>query len=382
MPVIVTAVLFLGVAFMTLFQQSIVKDLKTIDEIYQNAKLTFAVLPGTNSGGTLRFDITDAGKIQRMEEIESVYYYMSCHYTLREPVAIAGFSRIYGTNDIVTFAKEQELSITWQENYDQSTFLVVKEGEEVPCLMDTLLVEMMGMSVGDSIVIAPSEGDYADRENAPSVTLRIVGSYQDAKGVLEPLGLIITDQIFLGAPRLLDSAKMMQNYCHYQAFQMNIKPEYNREFETLQAAIKEIIGKDYILYTNIRTLKQAVRPLEQKVQLQQTLVMPLCALFALAAGVVVFLMARSFETEIFLRRLWGESKARVFGEMTASVAVHLLMSFGLAALGIYVICRFSWDIWALKYLLVDIGVCLVAAAVSIAMNCRKNLIITYQAREE
>jgi len=163
---------------------------------------------------------------------------------------------------------------------------------------------------------------------------------------------------------------------------MNIKPEYNREFEALQAAIKEIIGEDYILYTNVRTLKQAVRPLEQKVQLQQMLVMPLCALFALAVGVVIFLMARSFETEIFLRRLWGESKAQVFGEMTASVAVHLIISFGVVALGIYVICGFSWDIWALKYLLVDIGVCLVAAAVSIAMNCGKNLIITYQAREE
>ena len=382
LPTVLVAVVLLGIAFMGMFRQSINEDKKTIDEMYLNTDLTFSVLPGIDSNGALEFSISDGNKIEALEEVKQCSYYESSYYSLREPRAIPGLSMIYGTNDIVSFEETQKLVITWKDNYDAASFQVL-EGGKVPCVVDSLLLETLGLSLGDTIVIAPSEGDEVDNEKAPSFVLELVGSYVNNEGAVFPYGLITTNRIFLSSEgRLLYNANMMEKFCFYRSFMIDIEPVFNREFERIEENLKEIIGEDYILYSNVRVLKQAVRPLEQKVALQEKLVHPLSILFVLASCVVAYLTTISFQTEVFLRLLWGEKRWLVFGKMTASLCPHLLMAF-------FVGCFLTWgisgrtiDSWLIGYLVIEVIACLLTAAVANLIVSRQNLIKTYQAREE
>ena len=382
LPTVLVAVILLGIVFMGMFRQSINDDKKTIDEMYLNTDLSFSILPGTNSNGTLAFSISDGNKIEALEEVQNCYYYESSYYSLREPRAVAGLSMIYGTNDIASFEEIQKLEITWKDGYDIASFQVLADGK-VPCVADSLLLDTLGLQMGDTILIAGSEGEAADDEKATTFVLEIVGSYADAEGTLYPYGLITTNRIFLSSEgRLLYSAKMMEKYCFYRAFTIDIKPVYNKEFERIETELKEIIGEDYILYSNVRVLKQAVRPLEQKVALQEKLVLPLGILFVLASCVVAYLTTISFQTEVFLRLLWGEKRWVVFGKMTASLCPHLLLAFLLGGLLTWGISGGGSDSWLLSYLVVEVAACLFAAGVANLIISRQNLIKAYQAREE
>lgn len=382
LPTVLVAVILLGIVFMGMFRQSINEDKKTIDEMYLNTDLTFSVLPGINSNGALEFPISDGNKIEALEEVRHCFYYEACYYSLREPLAIAGLSMIYGTNDIVSFKETQKLEITWKEDYDITSFQVLEDGK-VPCVADSLLLESMGLQFGDTIVIAASEGDTEDNEKAAAFTLEIVGSYVSNEGTIFPYGLITTNRIFLSSEgRLLYNANMMEKFCFYRAFVVEIEPIFNREFERIEEELNEIIGEDYILYSNIRVLKQAVRPLEQKVALQEKLVLPLSMLFVLASCVVAYLTTISFQTEVFLRLLWGEKRWVVFGKMTASLCPHLLLTFLIGGFLAWEISGGSLDGWLIGYLIVEVAACLCTAAVANFIVSRQNLIKTYQAREE
>lgn len=251
------------------------------------------------------------------------------------------------------------------------------------CVVDSLLLETLGLSLGDTIVIAPSEGDEVDNEKAPSFVLELVGSYVNNEGAVFPYGLITTNRIFLSSEgRLLYNTNMMEKFCFYRSFMIDIEPVFNREFERIEETLKEIIGEDYILYSNVRVLKQAVRPLEQKVALQEKLVLPLSILFVLASCVVAYLTTISFQTEVFLRLLWGEKRWVVFGKMTTSLCPHLLIAF-------FVGCFLTWgisgrtiDSWLIGYLVIEVIACLFTAAVANLIVSRQNLIKAYQAREE
>ncbi len=382
LPTVLVAVVLLGIVFIGMFRQSINEDKKTIEEMYLNTDLTFSILPGIDSNGALEFPTSGGRKIEALEEVKQCFYYEACYYSLREPVAIAGLSMIYGTNDIVSFEETQKLVITWKDNYDVASFQVLEDGK-VPCVIDSLLLETLGLSLGDTLIIAPSEGNEVDDENAPSFGLELVGSYDNKEGKLFPYGLITTNRIFLSKDgRLLYSANMMEKFCFYRSFVIDIEPIFNREFERIEEALTEIIGEDYILYSNVRVLKQAVRPLEQKVALQEKLVLPLSVLFALASCVVTYLTIMGFQTEVFLRLLWGENRWVVFGKMIASLCPHLLLAFIAGSVFAWGIGGGTIDSWLMGYLIVEVMACLFIAAVANLIVSRQNLIKTYQAREE
>lgn len=382
LPVVLIVVMLLGIVFMGMFRRSINEDKKTIEEIYLNADLSFSVLPGISSSGTLEFPVNIGNKIEALEEVEKCFYYETAYYSLREPIAVPGLSMIYGTNAIDDFEKTQELKITWKEGYDSADFQVLKD-EKVPCLIEESLMEIAGIELGDEIVIAPNEGDGTDKEKAPSFTMEIVGSYQNEKGKVSTYSLIVTNRIFLSEDgRFLYNNQMMQDFFFYNAFQISIKPLYNREFERVEELLEEKIGTDYILYSNARVLKQAVRPLEQKVALQEKMVLPIGMMFALASCVIVYLTVISFRTEVFLRLLWGEKRRRVFGKITLSLCPVLVLAFLLGCLLIVLIGNGTADRWLLAYFMAEITAVLFTTAVVSYMISRQNLIFAYQAREE
>lgn len=380
LPLLLMAALIFGVCFMCSFRQGIARDLVSVEEMYHSTQLTYCVLPGTNSDGSLKIGTWIVKGVRQLQEVTDSYAYLSCPYSLREPREAVCLSRVYGTNDAETFFSEMSAGVSYAEGYGHESLQEVS-GDSILCVADALLVEAMGIKEGDSFVIVPNDGTQEDNEKAPVLTMRLIGIYTDTAGLLEPMGIVAAESTFFSEQGFLFNTAMKERYGYYQGFQFDIDPVYNREFEQVEEKVKEIIGKGPLLYSNVRMLKQAVRPMEQKLALQQALADPLELVFCVTAGVVAMLMALGFQTEIFLRFMWGEPRPAVFVKMLFSAVVCQAVCGAAALAAALLISRGEWLLPAGGYLKIALPVCAAAAAVPVGISCGKNLIRLYQSRE-
>ena len=100
LPCVLLVLLAFSVCFMTLFQQSILDNQLAVDEMYNSVQLTFQVLPGVGSDGVLKLRNKTVTALQAVEGVTDCFYYLQCPYSLREPVQLANYSTVYGTNDL------------------------------------------------------------------------------------------------------------------------------------------------------------------------------------------------------------------------------------------------------------------------------------------
>ena len=135
------------------------------------------------------------------------------------------------------------------------------------------------------------------------------------------------------------------------------------------------------MYSNVRILEQAVRPIEQKIRIQQMLVTPLRILLCIAAAVMAVFLCAGFSGEVFLRLLWGEKRWLVWLSMMGSV-LFLMVAEGMIALGIvWLVCGAQWINWAAEYMMRVVVLCFVAIAIQQTIFCTKNMVAFYQSKE-
>lgn len=222
-------------------------------------------------------------------------------------------------------------------------------------------------------------GTYTD--NTPIVTMVVAGFFSDPTYQMDS-GIIVPEEIFLSGPQLLYNSNMMYD-CFYRTFVMELDPKYNRDYDTTEEAVEGIVYdlKEFELVSNFRTLRRAVGPLERKLAVQEQLVLPLAVLFALAAMTCTVLLAKSCETEVFLRLMWGERRIGVFGKLIATVILWLTVCTAISTAAVGLSAGGDWISWAAGYAATVSVSCVIAAAIPMGRSCVRNLVAFYQSKE-
>lgn len=378
LPVLLMAMLIFSTCFLTLFQKSMAEDRQRIEDIYNNTHIYIEAFPADDAEETLCMNMHRGNMAAGLEEIADSTMMLQCYYTLKSPLHSEIFSTVYGTNNPDSLAELQNAHLLWGDGWNRERFLCTDN--ETACLMDETLVKALGLSIGDSIVIAPTISLGQADENAPERILTLAGTFSGNQSGLEKNGLLVPDSIFLGEPRLLYNSTMMYN-CFYRTYRLELHPAYNREIDTVLEKIEEKLIDNYTLITNARTMRQTIRPLELKIQLQEMLKLPLMAVFCIATVVMGLLLALSLKTETFLRFLVGEHRLAVFVKILGSLFTILLLFGALALLSVRLTAGADWVPPALNYLIITTILTFLAMALPLAVNCSQNLIKLYQQRE-
>lgn len=384
LPCVLLVLLVFGLCFLTLFQQSIRNNQDTVDEMYNSVQLTFQVLPGTSANGVLQLRNKTVTKIKNVEGVTDCFYYLECPYSLREPIQAVNFSVVYGTNDLTFFSEKRGIEITYGDEWDEKSVLTMDEEGVIPCLLEANLATLLRAEIGDTLVAAPNPGVDTDPESAPSLSLTVAGTYTNKAGLVELYSMVVPADSFIRNPGFLYNGNMMENFYYYRIFHFQTDSSYNRNFLPIKEEINSILEKDgdFILYCNGRILEQAVRPIEQKIRIQQMLVTPLSMLLCIATAVMTVLLGTGFSGEVFLRLLWGEKRRAVWLHMMGSLILLMLGEGIVALIIVWFVSGATWITWATQYLLVTMGLCIAAAAIQQTVFCSKNLVAFYQSKEE
>ncbi|MCI6957969.1 MAG: hypothetical protein SPI15_02705 [Candidatus Faecousia sp.] len=384
LPCVLLVLLAFSVCFMTLFQQSILDNQLAVDEMYNSVQLTFQVLPGVGSDGVLKLRNKTVTALQAVEGVTDCFYYLQCPYSLREPVQLANYSTVYGTNDLAFFAKEQGVSITYADGWDEQSVLSPGENGTIPCLLETNLAEVLEVEAGDSFVIAPNAGKDTDPGSAPSLTMVVAGTFADETGLVDLYSIVVSADTFPGRSGFLYTSDMMGAFYYYRAFHFHTDPARNRDFQTLKENINSVLKKDgdFLLYSNVRILEQTIRPIEQKIRIQQMLVTPLSILLCLASSLMTVFLCASFSEEVFLRLLWGEKRRRVWLSMMGALILLIAAEGAVTILIAWLVSGTKWISWAVGYLLLTMCLCVGAAAIQQFVYCGRNLVAFYQSKED
>lgn len=383
LPCVLLVLLVFSVCFMTLFQQSIMDNQVAVEDMYDNVQLTFQVLPGTSANGELKLRNKTVTKLQKVQGVTDCFYYLECPYSLRSPIQLANYSCVYGTNNLSFFAQERGVNITLGDGWDEDSIIHPEDGGSIPCVLEINLAGVLGVNTGDTFVIAPNADEETDPEGAPSMEMVVAGTFEDEAGLVDLYSIIVSDLSFLGNPGFLYSSTMMESFYYYRTYHFMTDPIYNRDFQMIKDEVNSVLKKDgdFILYSNMRILEQAVRPLEQKIRIQQMLVTPLSILLCVATAVMAVFLCTGFSGEVFLRLLWGEKRIVVWLKMIGSV-IFLMAIEGIAALGlVWFVCGANWIDWAAKYMALIVGTCLIAITIQQTIFCTKNMVAFYQSKE-
>lgn len=381
-PCVLLVLLIFDVCFLTLFQQNILDDQASVEEMYQSVQLTFQVLAGDD--GELRLKGKTARKILLVEGISDYFYYYECPYSMREPYRIPNCSTVYGVSGLTFFSEERGVQITYGDGWDEKSVLTVSQGAPIPCILELNMANILEVEAGDTFVIAPNAGQDTDPPSAPSLIMVVAGTFADEAGLVDPHSVIVCPATFFTHPGFLYDETMALFFSNYRALHVQIDPPYNRDFQRIKDEINAILkgDGDFILYSNVRILEQAVRPIEQKIHIQQMLVTPLSILLCVASAVVAVLLCTGFSTEVFLRLFLGEKRPVVWLSMTGSLIVLMAAEGAMALLAVWLVSGTGWIAWAARYLLLTVCLCAAAAAVQQAVFCGKNLVAFYQSKED
>lgn len=383
LPALLLALVVFGVCFMTWFQKSLEDNQAQIDRLYETTQLIFQVLPGEESTTELRMNLHKGSRIEDLPEVTEYMGMIRCAYSLRQPESRPALSTVCGTDNPELFADANSLAITFGAGWDKDGFLTNRE-RGIACLMEDELAAELALNTGDTFVIAPTNG-WDDPQWAPSLTMVLAGTFSDPHASLDAKSLIVPEDVFLAdpnTPHLLCNSNMMYD-CFYRQFCFLIDPAYNREYQRILEDAEEILASsdNFAVHTNARTLKEAVEPLERKLRLQQMLVGPLSILLCLACSVGALLLALSLRGEIFLRRMWGEGRSRVFFRLMLRCLVFLTLCAGLALGLVRVTCGTPWLDWAGTYTATTAVCCLLPVAGTLLGSCGTNMVKFYQSRE-
>lgn len=378
LPVLLMAMLLFGTCFMTLFQKGMEEDRQRIEDIYNSTHIYIEAFASGGADEALRMNVYRGDVASQLEEITDSMMMLECYYLLHTPSETEIFSTVHGTNNPDAFAKYHSTGITWGDGWNRETFL--DTNGQTTCIMADTMAETLNLSIGDSIVIVPTAELGQAAENAPERTLTLAGTYSGKQSSMSKNALIVPNTIYVGEGGLLYNSIMMYN-CFYRAYRLELDPSYNREIDTVLEKIEKKLIDNYTLVTNARTMRQAIRPIELKLQLQEMLELPLMALFIIATVLMGLLLALSLKTETFLRFLVGEQRLIVFLKMLGSLLFILLLFALLALVLVRLIAGAAWVIPALDYLKFTTALTIFAMAIPLAVNCSKNLVALYQQRE-
>lgn len=390
LPLLLLALMVFGTAFLSYFQADIAAGWDQIEHIYSDTQLIVELVP--DSGwGNLQMQTYKDLLIKAMPEVADSLYMMECYYVLRddtplpepeimgEPVE-AETAIIHGISSIDWLSEYWDLSITWHDGWDPDSFHVTDE--VLPCLVTQEFLDLNGLKPGDVIEISPSPWHDLVYANAPRIPATVVGVCDEELGRIEDADLLVPEESFMSGPKLMYNADMMYR-CYYRLYVLRLNQEYNREYDRIEDELEGILYdlSGFSFVSSAGAMENAARPLMQKLQMQELLVLPLSLLLCAATVVVAVLLGMSLDTEVFLRLMWGEKRGAVFARLIGLICLWLVVCGGAACAVSCLTAGAEWAAWAAGYSAVSAALCAAGAGLPLIKCCRSNLVKSYQSRE-
>ncbi len=390
LALVLLAVMVFGTAFMAFFRADIAAGWEQVDRLYHDTQITVEILPEAG-WDELQMKTHKSIWIEGMPEMADTLSVMECYYVLRDGTPLpqpeegqefapAETHTIRGTNDIAWLAEYWGLEIEWGQGLEPDDFCVI-EGR-VPCLVRQELLDALGIEIGGVIPVSPTPWVGEVSPAAPTFELVVAGVCSDGLGRIGERDILVPEESFMGEPKLFYNGYMMYR-CYYRAYVLRLNREYNREYDRVEAELESVLYdlSDYSFATNAQALENAARPLIQKLQMQELLVLPLSILLCAAAVVVAVLLGLSFEQEVFLRLMWGEKRMAVFLRLGGAVCLWLLACVGASCLGACVTAGTEGLPWAAAFSGLTAAGAAAGCAVPLLRACGSNLVKSYQSRE-
>lgn len=378
LPVLLLLIFLFGTCFMTLFQKGMEEDRQRIEDIYNNTHIYIEAFPEADRAQNLRMVVYRGNAAAALPEIADSMMVQTCYYALADSQEKETLSLVYGTNNPNEYAKYQDFKIEWGQGFEQETFLDIEK--QVSCLMDKDLATTLGISVGETFGIFPLAYEKQEISDAPKITFTLAGVFARRQSGLAQNSLIVPNTIFKGEGGLLYDATMINN-CFYQTYRLELNTDYNRQIDEVLEKIEEKLISKYTLVTNARTMRQAIRPIEQKLQLQEMLEIPLMVIFVIATMVLGLLLALSLKTELFLRFLIGEKRHLVLVKVLGSLFLTLCLGAGVSLLAVWFVAGSEWVMQAFTYLKITMVFTALIMTLPLVIISGKNLVKLYQQRE-
>lgn len=398
LSLILLSLMVFGTAFLAFFRADIAAGWEQVDRLYNETQITVELVP-ESGWSEIQMKTHKDIMISGMPEIKETLSIQECYYVLRdgtplpEPtegtedaysdgyqVVPADTHSIRGTNNLPWLIEYWDLSIEWMDGKSMEDFCVT-DGQ-APCLVRRELLEQTGWALGDKVPVSPTPWAYELQYQAPIIELTIIGTYEEAFGRTEDLDLLVPEESFLNDPKLLYFSELMYR-CYYRAYAMKLDPAYNREYDRVENELEKILYdlSAYSFATNARAIENAARPLIQKLQMQELLVLPLCLLLLAAAVVAAVLLGLSLDTEVFLRLMWGEKRSTVFFRLGGAVCAWLLVCGAVSCAASCLTAGTAWLRWSAGYSGITAALSLLGCALPLGRACGKNLVKFYQSRE-
>ena len=387
LPLILLVILVLGSAFMAYFRADIDAGWAYVDDLYQNTQIEVELV--ADGGGYLNMFTHKDMIFRAMPEVLESYTLIQCPFVLRDGSPLPpvdeyyGYistptTTIHGTNNIGWLSEYWNLDIQWASGPDN--FRV--ENGVLPCLVQQQLLDNAEVQIGDTIYVSPGPYPGCMMPDAPEIPAKIAGVYDDPTGRTGARDIIVPEAGFMEEPKLMYCPEMM-NQLYYRAYALKINPDFNREYDRIEDELEGFLYDldGYSFVTNADALEKAARPLIQKLQMQEMLVLPLGCLLCAAAVVIAVLLGLSMELEVFLRLMWGEKRLTVFLNLLGLVCLWLMLGIAGAWGAGILTAGPQWGAWGAKFC----GVCAVLSAmgcgIALIRACWRNLIKSYQSRE-
>ena len=399
LALILLAVMVFGTAFLAFFRADIAAGWEQVDRLYADTRITVELVPEAG-WDEIQMKTHKDILIRSLPEVAETRTLLECYYILRdgtplpEPVQPElqegveyveeyvewDTSTIRGTNNLPWLTDYWDLTIEWMEGKTVADFHA--QDGNAPCLVRRELLESAGLKMGDVIAVSPTAFFGEVHHLAPEIALTIVGTYSEPYGHTGAEDLLVPEESFLNGPKLLWNSDLMYR-CYYRAYSMELDPAYNREYDRVETELEKFLYDmgAFSFATNARAIENAARPLIQKLQMQELLVLPLCALLLAAAVVAAVLLGLGMDTEVFLRLMWGEKRTKVFLTLSGVVVLWLAICTAASVGAAFVTAGAGWLTWAAKYSAATALACLCGCAVPLLRSCGRNLVRSYQSRE-
>lgn len=376
-PLLILAGFLAAVLFIAVNENNIQKNLQSIDQMYDNATIECQVIPNSVSVTGLELSPFSAQDIYQREEVTSHLSAMFSPGYLYGDKADEQPYVIYGTNDLKGFCDKMSITPTMAEGHTVEGFC----DEKGVCLLLDVFAEEKGYEVGDTVLMTGGgeRGTYI--EGAPVQELTVVGTYSN-EGVTVEAFVVPESCIYeKDEKRLIFNDSTRRLWYKYSKFYFTIDSAYNKNYEELEASLEEQIGSmgDYTLYSGTRELEESIRPLENKLELQRWLSIPIRLAFVGLSALLTLLLLAQERQEILIRRMRGESGLRVMLETFGAVCLLLILLTLPAAL---LAAALGGSRVMLEQLIFSVAISGISGGVLLAVLCRKGLISLYQSSKQ
>ena len=320
LPVIYMFLLLIGSLMLMFLATDVGTSEALLLKIYDETRIDCKVLPGTSEYEGLSFSVKKAAEIENSNYLQDISYELKCPANIEVDGMIMAFVTAYGTNNLQSFIDKRSISIDYGAGENLSSYTADW------CILDKAYSDYIGIKPGDTLILRGNQIQYSFDEYAPPIKLTLAGTYTDDSQNLFSGAVIVSDKLYEGWDGLFYNSKMVNDWKYYTDYSFVLKPEFNKDFDIAYSEIQKILGSTskYMLYMNSRAFESTVRPLEQKIEMEEHIIPILSVIFGSIVVLIAIIISWARRKDILIRLVFGERRIVVVMKETKNVLYSIL----------------------------------------------------------